>query len=221
MAVVGTAMNKDIVKDIKFIDAKNLIVNEELNKCVTVKVDARLVNRQNRICDELIELGYSDIYKILTILLKRTLICLKIVNLNKPLKQNIFSKIFEIPLNVDFLSASTILYSKLTDMIRFISSFELLFEKINEVENKLNDIISDQELNNTLSNKTSRLMQIEGLKQMKISLLTVYNCYLLILKNPQIKEFYIERLEYEQNILEELNVSSNYKELMISKINEL
>ena len=56
-------MNKNIAEKIKFVDEKNIIVNEELNKIITVKVNAGLVSNQNKISDELIELGYNDACK--------------------------------------------------------------------------------------------------------------------------------------------------------------
>ena len=216
-------MNKDIVEKIKFVDENKIIVNEELNKIITVKVDASLVNNQNKISDELIELGYNDVYKSLTKLLKITVRCLKMIDLNKPFKQNIISKIFEIPLDVDFFSLTTILYTKLTDMVRFINLFDELFKKINEIEKKLSDNIAENNFNNnTTFNNTLALVQIKGLKQMKLSLLNLYECYRLILKNPQIKDFYTKWLDYQDEIRRELNLEiSNYKELMLSKIHEL
>ena len=221
-------MNREIVKEIKVnIADSNICTNDELNKIIVVKVDKGLFDRQNRITNELIELGYNELYVYLLSTLREAVKYIKKVDLKKPFKQNIMGRFFEIDLEMDYLSPTTWLYTRLLHMVQILPFFDALFNKINEVEKEFKDMISNNNFSNTtVFNKTSLLAQMEGLKQMKLSLITLYNCYSYVLKNPEIKEFFTKWLKHKKKSLCRIDNRYNqemteYNELMISKINKL
>ena len=222
-------MNRGMVKEIKFnIDESNICTNDELNKSIIVQVDKGLLGKEKKITNELIEIGYNDLYKYLSSTLKETVKYIKKVNLNKPFKQSMSGKYYRIPLDMDFVSSTTWLYTCLLSMVQILPFFDVLFDKINAVENEFSYMISNRNFDGiTAFNKTTLLAQMEGLKQMKLSLITLYNCYSFVLKNPQIKEFFIKWLEYKKELLCKINYekynqeATEYNELMISKINKL
>ena len=222
-------MNREMVKEIRFnIDENNICTNDELNKSIIVQVDKGLLGDEKKITNELIEIGYNDLYMYLLSTLKDTIKYIKKVNLDKPFKQNMMGRFWGIELDADYVSPTVWLYTCLLSMVQILPFFDALFDKINEVEKEFSCMISDSDFEGiTVFNKTSLLAQMEGLKQMKLSLISLYNCYRFVLKNPQIKEFFIKWLEYKKRLLCKIDYEkynqevTEYNELMISKINNL
>ena len=222
-------MNKKIINDINLnIDDHRICTNYELEKKIIVKVDKGLLEKEKKITNELIEIGYSDLYMCLNSTLKTTVKYIKKVDLNKPFKQDLIAKCMGIPLDLDYLSSTKLLYNSLLSMVQILPFFDALFDKLNEVEKEFNYMISDNNFDDiTISGKTTLLVQIDGLKQIKLSFLILYNCYALVLKNPQIKEFFDKWLLYYKKLLSVITSGKSnkevleYNELLMSRINKL
>lgn len=222
-------MNNEMVKKIEDnIDKSTTCLNDDLNRRITVQVDRGLLEREKKITNELIRIGYNDLFIQLEETLKEAVKYIKKVNLNKPFKKNIIGKILGIELDADYLASTTCLYECLLNMIQILTFFDVLFKQIDEVERDYSNMISNTNFDDiTVFNKATLLAQIQGLKQMKLSLLTLYNCYSFVLKNPQIKNFFIKWLEYKKRILCKIDSGRHnqeveeYNELMISKLNNL
>lgn len=221
-------MNNSIIKEAKDnYDNSKQYANDELSKKIMVKVDKGLLSEQKRISHELIEIGYNDLYIILESTLKETIKYIKRVNLKRPFKQNALSKFLGFSLEADYLSSSTWLYTNLLSMVQILPFFEALFNKLDEIEKDFRNMISTNSLSDTtVYNKTALLAQMEGLKQLKLSLLSLYNCYSCILKNAEIKEFFTRWIEYKKIQLCKINRNHyqemlDFNELLVDRINRL
>ena len=218
-------MNREMVKEIKYnIDECNICNSDELNKSIIVQVDKGLLDKDKRITGELIDIGYSDLYKHLLTTLNESVKYIKRVNFKKPFKQNIMGKFIGIALDADYLSSTTWLYTSLLDMVQILPFFDILFKKLDDVEREFKDMISYDVLSGvTAFNKASLVSQMEGLKQMKFSLLTLYECYANVLKNPQVKEFFFIFLEYKKSLLckRYQEEATELNDSLLSKINKL
>lgn len=124
-------------------------------------------------------------------------------------------RFFDIELDADFSSSTTWLYVLLRNM--YIIDFRLfasLLEQIDNIYKEYNQMISNVSFDNlTIYNKTSLLALIEGLKYMKLSLGKLYECYKMLLLNPQVKEFYIKWLGYKQRLASEIDYKYGIKGL--------
>lgn len=204
-------MNGKMVKEIKTnIEDVKIVVDDELDKQITVQIDRGLLEKQNMIANELITIGCSSFIKLAYDTLLEAVKYIKKVNFDKPNQQSIMSKLFGVPLDADYTSPSTWLYVQLFDMMCINKLFGSLLDKINVVEKEFNDMIQNNNLSNTnLSNKVVLLSQLEGLRQMKLSLLTLYNCYQLVLCNPQVYNFCYYWKVYKENVYKRLNQRYN------------
>ena len=126
---------------------------------------------------------------------------LKKTNLSNPFKQNIFSRFYEFPLDADYLSPPVMLYECLTDMIHDLDLFQILFDRLDEVEKEYKEMLEKSSFKNTtVFNQSALIAQMEGLKQMRLSLLALYECHRVVLKNPKVREFYKTWLEHKKQV---------------------
>lgn len=217
-------MNGKMVKEIKTnIEGVKIVADDELDKQITVQIDRGLLAKQNMIANELITIGCSSFIKLAYDTLLEAVKYIKKVNFDKPNQQSIMSRFFGTPLDADYTSPSTWLYVQLFNMMCIQNSFGMLFDKINQLEKEFNDMIQNNNLSNTnLSNKVVLLSELEGLKQMKLSLLTLFNCYKIVLCNPQVYNFCYYWKVYKDSIHHKLNLGYDFAyplpEFTISKI---
>lgn len=213
-----------MIKEIKTNMDGSSISNSDFSKSIIVKVDKGLLEKQARITNELIEIGYDEIYIRLEKKVKDTLKYLKKVNLDKPFKQNIAGKFFGVAIDADLLSSTTLLFENLRQMVYLTPLFKDLFDELYRIEHEYQDLINKNDFGNTTAfNKTSLLANMEGLKQIILSLITLYNCYRLVLKNPKIKAFFTKWLEYKKRVLSRKYQGSaeEYNSTMLSRIEKL
>lgn len=223
-------MNKEIVREINanVNNIGGIVVNNELNTIIKAKVNKDLLEKQDVIANRIIELGYNGMYDDLVSNPKKVVKYLKKVNLNRPFEKGFLDVLFGTSIDAS-CSSSTELFYYLNSMVQVIDWFNILFEKIDEIEKEFSDMINNDSFEEvTTINKTIVVSQMKGLKQIKLSLLDVYQCYRIILKNPQIKSFYLAWLRYKDGEIRRIDFIYDFKnsgpswtDLMVSKINKL
>ena len=183
-------MNGKIAKEIKYdVDTKRLSNNDELNKSIVIQVNSDVIARNNQISDKLINMTVMDYIKYAVDVLKDISKFVKRVNLNAPNKKTFSGRLFDIPLYAD-TNPATLLGTYLRFVPAYYSYTQDALDKVNEIEKEYQDMINNYSFNNlTVYNKTSLLATFEGLKQYKLSLLKILECFEFILNNPYINRF--------------------------------
>ena len=194
-------MNGEVAKSIeKSTNDCVTSVNDELDKIITVSIDRGMLNNQNKITNELTEIGCSVFYRESLAAIKNVSKYIRKVDLNEPFKQNLLNRFIGVDMAVDYVSNTHYLYSLLERLEFFYSHFDFLLERINNVENEFKNIVANNDLNNaSLSSKVISLTQLKSIKELKLSMLTLDNCFKMILNNPKIIVFCYYWKKYKEN----------------------
>ena len=193
-------MNGKLAKEIKYdLDNTQLYNNDDLNKSITVKVDRSIIEKRDEITDELIEIGLNDLISMAVDNLKDVSKYIKKVNFKKPNKKSFMAKLYGIPLDVD-LNPATQLYTSL----RFVPAYHVILKntlaRVNEIEEECELMIRTGNYDGiNVFNKTTLLANMEGLKQIKLSLIKLEDGYKLLAGNPTISRFLHYWSEYKKN----------------------
>jgi len=194
-------MNNNLSKEIKYnLDTNKLYNDDNLNKSIIVEVDRSFIDKQNNISNGIIEIGLNDFYIIALERLRNISNYLKRVKLDKPNKQNIMGRILELPLEVDLLSSTTALYEELKWVPFTHMYIKKLIEKTEELQEEYQGMINENIFNNVNAiNKVTLLAQLEGLKNIRLSLLQLDNSYNLVSSYPDIRRYMFYWTNYKKD----------------------
>jgi hypothetical protein len=193
-------MNGKLAKEIKYdLDNTQLYNNDDLNKSITVKVDRSIIEKRDEITDELIEIGLNDLISMAVDNLKDVSKYIKKVNFKKSNKKSFMAKLYGIPLDVD-LNPATQLYTSLRFVPAYHSILKNTLNRVDKIEEEYELMIKTGNFDGVnVFNKTTLLANLEGLKQIKLSLIKLEDGYRLLASNPTISRFLHYWSEYKNN----------------------